>query len=140
MARNNQSNRGGANRGNSNRGRNNNPEGRNQYSGGVMDMARERPVAAAAAAAAAVGAGVFLWSRRSQISDQLGQLSDQIGEWRDSMSSGDDFTDESASQGFMAQPSRRGRNKSQAEISEEALTLKETGAATGSRNRSATTA
>ena len=140
MARNNQSNRGSSNRGNSNRGRNNNPEGRNQYSGGVMDMARERPIAAAATAAAAVGAGVFLWSRRSQISDQLGQLSDQISEWRDSMSSADDFSgrDESAGQGFMAQPSRRGRNRSQSEISEEALTLKETGAATGSRSRPTT--
>ena len=40
---------------NSNRGgRNNNPTGRNQYSDwGVMEMARERPIAAAAAAAGA---------------------------------------------------------------------------------------
>jgi len=67
------------------RSNNNNPEGRNQYSGGVMDMARERPVTAAAAAAAAVGAGVFLWSRRSQISEQLSGLSDQIGQWSEQM-------------------------------------------------------
>ena len=53
--------------------------------GGVMDMARERPVAAVAAAAGAAAAGVFLWSKRTQISDQLGQLSDQIGEWTDTM-------------------------------------------------------
>src|SRR5215213_9853704 len=66
---------------NNRRGRNNNPEGRNQYSGGVMDMARDRPIAAAATAAAAVGAGVFLWSRRNQISDQISNLSDQFGEW-----------------------------------------------------------
>jgi len=44
-------------------GRNNNPSGRNQYSGGVMDMVRERPVAAAAAAAGAAAAGLFLWSK-----------------------------------------------------------------------------
>ena len=62
----------------SNRGRNNNPTGRNQYSGGWMDIARDRPIAAAAAAAGAVGAGVFLWSKRNQISDQLSNLSDQI--------------------------------------------------------------
>jgi hypothetical protein len=68
--------------------RNNNPEGRNQYSNGVMDMARERPIAAAAAAAAAVGAGVFLWSRRNQITDQISNLSDQIGEWADTMNFG----------------------------------------------------
>ena len=53
--------------------------------GGVMDMARERPIAAAAAAAGAVAASVFLWSKRSQISDQLSHLSEQIGEWTDTM-------------------------------------------------------
>ena len=53
--------------------------------GGVMDMARERPIAAAAAAAGAVAASVFLWSKRSQISDQLSHLSEQVGEWTDTM-------------------------------------------------------
>lgn len=61
--------------------KNNNPEGRNQYSSSFGDIARDRPVATAAAAAAAVGAGVFLWSRRNQISEQLTSLSEQIGEW-----------------------------------------------------------
>ncbi|MEO8454712.1 MAG: hypothetical protein ABI454_06100 [Sphingomicrobium sp.] len=70
------------------RGRNNNPEGRNQYSNGWMDTARERPFAAAATAAAAVGAGVFLWSRRNQISDQISGLSEQLGEWTSNMQSG----------------------------------------------------
>ena len=74
----------GGNRG----GRNNNPSGRNQYSDwGVMEMARERPLAAAAAAAGAAAAGLFLWSKRAQISDQLSNLSDQIGEWREGWSS-----------------------------------------------------
>ncbi|HKX93004.1 MAG TPA: hypothetical protein VJM15_11355 [Sphingomicrobium sp.] len=79
-------------------GRNNNPTGRNQYSsGGVMDMVRERPVAAAAAAAGAAAAGVFLWSRRSQISDQLSNLSDQIGEWTGNMGgSGNGMMDDTA--------------------------------------------
>ena len=53
-----------------------------------MDTARERPFAAAATAAAAVGAGVFLWSRRNQISDQISNLSDQLGEWTGNMQSG----------------------------------------------------
>jgi hypothetical protein len=71
------------------RGRkNNNPEGRNQYSNGWMDTAKERPMATAAAAAAAVGAGVFLWSRRNQISDQLSNLSDQITDWASDMRTG----------------------------------------------------
>jgi hypothetical protein len=64
-------------------GRNNNPTGRNQYSnGGIMERARERPVAAAAVAAGTAAAGLFLWSRRNQISDQISQLSDQFSEWR----------------------------------------------------------
>ena len=65
---------------NNQRSRNNNPEGRNQYSSDWMSTARDRPAATAAVAAAAVGAGVFLWSRRDQISNQLTQLSDQIGQ------------------------------------------------------------
>ena len=62
------------------RSNNNNPEGYNQFSGSWMNSARERPIAAAGLAAAAVGASVFLWSRRSQISEQLSNISDQIGE------------------------------------------------------------
>jgi hypothetical protein len=69
-------------------GRNNNPTGRNQYSDwGVVEMARERPFAAAAAAVGAATAGLFLWSKRTQISDQLNNLTDQFGEWK--ASSGD---------------------------------------------------
>jgi hypothetical protein len=75
----------GSNRG----GRNNNPSGRNQYSDwGVTELVRERPFAAAAAAAGAAAAGLFLWSRRAQISEQLSNLSDQIGEWTDNMNFG----------------------------------------------------
>jgi hypothetical protein len=64
---------------------------------GVMEMARERPVAAAAIATGAAAAGLFLWSRRSQISEQLSVLSDQIGEWTENMRSGDEsFDDDTA--------------------------------------------
>lgn len=112
------SNRGG----NTNRNRNNNPSGRNQYSsGGVFDLARDRPVAAAAVAAGAAAAGLFLWTKRSQISDQLSGLSDQIGEWTENMRFGEQTGDGEA---FIA--SGKG-NRSQSEISEEALTLKSTG-------------
>ena len=104
--------RGRSNRG-SRSGSNNNPSGRNQYSGGMMDMVRDRPVAAATAAVGAAAAGLFLWSRRSQISEQLSGLSDQISEWRDGMQSGD---------GFLASG-----NSDQSDIAEEALTLKQTG-------------
>src|ERR687889_719016 len=77
------------NRGSNRSGNNNNPSGRNQYSGGVMDLARERPFAAAAAAAGAAAAGLFLWSRRAQISNQLSNLSDQIGEWTENLTFGE---------------------------------------------------
>ena len=95
--------------------RNNNPEGRNQYSG-MMSTARENPLATAAAVGGAVAAGVFLWSRRNQISDQISDLKDQIVEWRDGTGL-DDF-------------GAAGDNgRSQVEIAEEALTLKEIGRA-----------
>ena len=72
------------------RGRNNNPTGRNQYSDwGMMEMVRERPLAATAAAAGAAAAGLFLWSKRTQISDQLSSLSDQFSEWKDHSGNGE---------------------------------------------------
>ena len=97
MPKNTQSNRSG----NRNiRSNNNNPEGRNQFSSSFRDMARERPIAAAAAAAGAVAAGVFLWSRRSQISDQLTNISDQLGEWTENMASDREFETVGGASGF----------------------------------------
>jgi hypothetical protein len=105
-------------RNNNRGGRNNNPSGRNQYSDwGVMEMARERPIAAATAAAGAAAAGLFLWSRRTQISHQLSGLSDQIGEWTHSMRSGEadatlaDDTAGLTDSASAATRSRRGRAK-----------------------------
>ena len=104
-------NRGG-NRSGNRGGRNNNPEGRNQYSG-VIGSARSNPLAAAAAVGSAVAAGVFLWSRRNSISDQIGGLADQVSEWRE---------------GFGSDELAAGEGeRTQAEIAQEALTLKETG-------------
>jgi hypothetical protein len=130
MATNNRGGNRGSNRG-GNRGRNNNPEGRNQYSG-LSGRARENPIAAAAAVGGAVAAGVFLWSRRNQISEQIGNLSDQISEWRDSFMSSDEFDsdEDSGTESFIASPRRRGTPKSQSEIAEEAMTLKESGKTT----------
>ena len=100
---------------NSQRGsRNNNPSGRNQYSSDWMDSVRERQIASAAAAAAAVGAGVFLWSKRNQISEQIGRLSDQISDWSEQRgwSSGSDselaMVDDSNATGSSATGSRSG--------------------------------
>jgi hypothetical protein len=98
------------NRASGNRGRNNNPSGRNQYSSdwGVMERARERPFAAAAAAAGAAAAGLFLWSKRAQISDQLSSLSEQLGEWRDGMGQGSsDWSSEDDTAGLTTTQSRQ---------------------------------
>src|SRR5437868_13496164 len=71
---------------NNNRGRS---SSRSNNDWGVTELVRDRPIAAAAAAAGAAAAGLFLWSRRQQISQQLSNLSDQIGEWTQNMGSGD---------------------------------------------------
>ena len=116
-----------------NRGRsskNNNPEGHNQYDSRWIDSARDRAFTAAATVGGAVAAGVFLWSRRNQITDQLSHLTDQISEWREGMMSDSD-SETAGSDSFIASSGRRGGRKNQTEIMEEALTLKETGAGTG---------
>lgn len=118
------SNRGG----NRSSSRNNNPSGHNQYSNGWMDTVTDRPFTAAAAVGGAVAAGVFLWSRRNQISDQISNLSQQISDWREGMGSDSDYaSDDSGSESFMARPSRNSSSKSQSDIAEEAMTLKSTG-------------
>ena len=67
--------------------RNRSNRSRSSNDWGVTEMVRERPIAAAAAAAGAAAAGLFLWSRRAQISNQLSNLSDQIGDWTENMGS-----------------------------------------------------
>lgn len=79
-------------RSNSNRSRNS--SGRNSRSSNEpmmshwADTARDHPLTTAAAAAGAAAAGVFLWSRRNQISDQISRLGDQISDWTENMHSG----------------------------------------------------
>src|SRR5438046_5214517 len=76
---------------------------------GVTELVRERPIAAAAAAAGAAAAGLFLWSRRAQISNQLSNLSDQIGEWTENLGSGEgDDTAGLTTTGSTATTTRRG--------------------------------
>ena len=106
-------------------GRSNNPDGHNQYSGAKATI-RDNPLATAAAVGGAVAAGVFLWSRRNQISDQIGGLADRFSDWRGGVASDSAFRHQDTSPGSSSIPSNAGR-RSQAEIAEEALTLKELG-------------
>jgi len=86
------------------------PDSREDWSVGVMDMARERPVAAATIAISAAAAGLFLWSKRSQISNQLSNLSDQIGRWTESNSN--DIGDDTAGLALAASTNRRSNGRS----------------------------
>src|SRR2546421_5784172 len=79
---------------------------------GVTERVRERPIAAAAAAAGAAAAGLFLWSRRAQISNQLTNLSDQIGEWTENLGSGEsDDTAGLTTTGSTVTTTRRGMSE-----------------------------
>lgn len=83
-------------------------DSRGRFSGnGFFDAVRDRPGASAAVVAGAAGlaaAGAFLWTRRGQVGEMLSSGMDRLSELK---------------------AERMGR--SQSEIAEEALTLKETG-------------
>jgi len=85
-------------------------DSKGRYSGdSFFDTVRDRPGASAAVVAGAAGlaaAGAFLWTRRGQVSDMLSSGMDRLSELK---------------------AERRGSRRTQEEIAEEALTLKETG-------------
>ena len=126
---------------NNNRGRNNNPSGRNQYSSDWMDTIKERPIAAAAVAAASVGAGVFLWSKRNALSEQMSNLSSQISDWTESMRSGsesgsDDF--EMAGAGDMTSSAASGSTSTRTSRSTGSRPTATRGSSSGRRGMSET--
>lgn len=73
---------------------------------GVLGPVRDNPLASAAVAAGAAAAGAFLWSKRGRIGETVGSGMDRLSELK--------------SQRF-------DKRRNQEQISEEALTLKETG-------------
>ena len=73
-----------------------------------FSSARDRPYATAAVAAGVAAAGAFLWSRRGQIGELAESGMDKVSELK---------------------AQRMGDGRSQSDIAEEALTLKETGEA-----------
>jgi hypothetical protein len=75
-------------------------------SGSFIDAMKDRPYTTAAVAAGAAAAGAFLWSKRDRISDVASTGMDKFSELKSQ---------------------RMGSRRSQEDISEEALTLKETG-------------
>ena len=110
-------------------GRNNNQADRNEQSGAIT-TARDNPLATAIAVGGAVAAGVFLWSRRNQISDQIGNLSEQISDWRENSGSDINWDTEARrdeKHTGNSEAGALGNGRSQVEIAQEALTLKEMG-------------
>jgi hypothetical protein len=85
-------------------------DSKGRFSGnGFFDTVRDRPGASAAVVAGAAGlaaAGAFLWTRRGQVGEMLSTGVDRLSELK---------------------AERMGTARSQEEIAEEALTLKETG-------------
>ena len=73
---------------------------------GLTGPLRDNPWTSAAIAAGAAGVGAFLWSRRNQLGEAFDSGMDRLSEMKSQ---------------------RMGGNRSQSQISEEAMTLKETG-------------
>ncbi len=73
---------------------------------GMTGPIRDNPWTSAAIAAGAAGLGAFLWSKRNQLGETFNSGMDRLSELKSE---------------------RMGGSRSQEEISEEALTLKETG-------------
>jgi len=87
---------------------------------GVLELARRRPFAAVAAATGAAAGGLFLWSKRAQISEQLNDLSDKVGQWaenmRETVDDGESATDADTESGSGTRRSAR-RKPSRSETS-----------------------
>ena len=85
-------------------------DSRGRFSGdGFFDLVRDRPLASAAAvagAASVAAAGALIWSRRDRIGERLSDGMDRFNQLK---------------------AQRMGSFRSQEDIAEEALTLKETG-------------
>jgi hypothetical protein len=79
---------------------------------GMTGPIRDNPWTSAAIAAGAAGLGAFLWSKRNQLGDSWSSGMDRLSELKSERMGG----------------GMGGDGRSQEEISEEALTLKETGA------------
>ena len=85
-------------------------DSKGRFSGnGFFDAVRDRPGASAAVVAGAAGlaaASAFLWTRRGQVGEMINSGMDRLSELK---------------------AERMGSSRTQEEIAEEALTLKETG-------------
>ncbi len=98
-------------------GSNGGKSGERATTGGIRKTARDNKLATAAAVGGAVAAGVFLWSRRNRSGDEFGTSSEGQG--------ATDFNAASSGGGESASDASSGEGRSQVEIAQEALALKE---------------
>jgi hypothetical protein len=95
-----------------------------------MRSASSKTIGKAAALGGVVAAGALLWSRRTEISDQVSKIVERVSGSRDRTDVDDNSTAPGESDDIMVSSagSRTGNgDRSQVEIAQEALALKETG-------------
>ena len=95
----------------------------------MIGIAQSNPITTAAAVGGAIATGIFLWSRRNQLSGQITNLAEQVNEWRERRGS-DQGSNTSTGAGGGEEGSTSSADegqRSQVEISREALALKEAG-------------
>ena len=95
----------------------------------LANQARQSRLKAALALGGAVAAGLFLWSRRSSVSDRFNETGEQLGDLREN--AGAERQDPGPNVGQEAPQPRRRARRSQADIAQEALTLKQLGTVDG---------
>ena len=96
----------------------------------LVRTSKDKPLARIAVFGGAAAAGVFLWSRRKQIGGQIGKLANDLGRLRQGTEAEGKFAadDTGGAAISVSEASRAGSGgRTQAEIAEEALTLKEIG-------------
>jgi hypothetical protein len=95
-----------------------------------VGSASSKSIGKAAALGGVVAAGALLWSRRTEISDQVSKIVERVSGSRDRTDVDDNSTAPGESDDIMVSSagSRTGNgDRSQVEIAQEALALKETG-------------
>jgi hypothetical protein len=108
-------------------------DGRAKSGRGKSGTTRNSKLKKAAVLGGAVAAGALVWSRRDQIGTQIGKLAEGVGRRGRGTEADDDFAAAGATrQTFTGapEPLSASGGRSQAEIAEEALTLKATGGRT----------
>ena len=104
--------------------------------GSFIDTVKKSPIASAAIAAGVAGAGALIWANRSQIAEQAGALGEKASELGGKISErasavGGKLSDQASAFGDKVSEkyaaATGGTAKSQQDIAEEALSLKQSG-------------